>query len=158
LDFIAERKVVESSITPHPKTDELVQQVAELVNKKTKAPIGYTTVPLDGRSMSVRTVETNLGNLTADLMMMYHRTLKTPAEIGFCVGGTIRNDSIIEAGEITLGDIMTAFPFLDPVVVIRVTGKQLWDALENSVSEYPKQEGRFPQLSGKCSNSSCHCF
>lgn len=105
-------------------------------------------MPLDGRSMTVRTEETNLGNLTADLMMMYYKSMQNPAEIGFCVGGTIRNDSIIEAGEITLGDILTAFPFLDPVVVIRVTGRQLWDALENSVSEYPKQEGRFPQLAG----------
>lgn len=140
--------MVDSSIEPDEKTEELVNNVAKLVNQKTSTAIGYTTVPLDGRSMSVRTEETNLGNLTADLMMMYHRNMREPAEIGFCVGGTIRNDSVIEAGEITFGDILTAFPFQDPVVVIRVTGQQLWDALENSVSEYPKQEGRFPQLSG----------
>ncbi|EIE88071.1 hypothetical protein RO3G_12782 [Rhizopus delemar RA 99-880] len=108
----------------------------------------YVKTMSDGRSMSVRTEETNLGNLTADLMLMYYRMLPEPAEIGFCVGGTIRNDGVIEAGEVTFGDILTTFPFSDPVVVIRVTGQQLWDALENSVSEYPKQEGRFPQLAG----------
>lgn len=147
-NFTAERVVIDSSITPDEKTEQLVQDVANVVSQKTNTAIGYTTVPLDGRSMSVRTEETNLGNLTADLMMMYYRNMHTPAEIGFCVGGTIRNDSVIEPGEITFGDILTAFPFQDPVVVIRVTGRQLWDALENSVSEYPKQEGRFPQLAG----------
>ena len=139
---------MDSSVEPDEATEVLVKKAAKLVENKTGAAIGYTTVPLDGRSMSVRTVETNLGNLTADLMMMYYRNTRDPAEIGFCVGGTIRNDSIIDVGEITFGDILNAFPFLDPVVVIRVTGKQLWDALENSVSEYPKQEGRFPQLAG----------
>ncbi|KAI7891813.1 Metallo-dependent phosphatase-like protein [Mucor mucedo] len=147
-DMSAEREVIDSSVQPDEATEELVENVAKLVSSKTKTAIGYTTVPLDGRSMTVRTEETNLGNLTADLMMMYYKNIQTPAEIGFCVGGTIRNDSIIEVGEITLGDILTAFPFLDPIVVIRVTGRQLWDALENSVSEYPKQEGRFPQLAG----------
>lgn len=142
----AERVIVESTVNPDPETEKLVEQVTEQVATKTNKPIGYTTVPLDGRSMSVRTEETNLGNFTADLMLMYYQVLPEPAEIGFCVGGTIRNDGVIEAGEITFGDILTTFPFSDPVVVIRVTGQQLWDALENSVSEYPKQEGRFPQL------------
>ncbi|KAG0793734.1 hypothetical protein G6F29_010133 [Rhizopus arrhizus] len=144
----AERKVIDSSVEVDEETERLVVQVAQQVSAKTNKPIGYTTVPLDGRSMSVRTEETNLGNLTADLMLMYYRMLPEPAEIGFCVGGTIRNDGVIEAGEVTFGDILTTFPFSDPVVVIRVTGQQLWDALENSVSEYPKQEGRFPQLAG----------
>ncbi|KAI8636557.1 hypothetical protein BD408DRAFT_425946 [Parasitella parasitica] len=145
----AQREIVTSDVVPDPETERLVQEVRSQVASKTATAIGYTTVPLDGRSMSVRSEETNLGNLTADLMVGFYRAASCPpVDIGFCVGGTIRNDSVIEAGEITLGDILTAFPFLDPVVVIRITGQQLWEALENSVSEYPKQEGRFPQLSG----------
>ncbi|CEP09935.1 hypothetical protein [Parasitella parasitica] len=145
----AQREIVTSDITPDSTTERLVQDVASLVASKTATAIGYTTVPLDGRSMSVRSEETNLGNLTADLMVGFYQTASCPpVDIGLCVGGTIRNDSVFPVGEITLGDILSAFPFLDPVVVIRLTGQQLWDALENSVSEYPKQEGRFPQLSG----------
>lgn len=145
----AQREIITSDITPDPETEHLVEEITKQVASKTATPIGYTTVPLDGRSMSVRSEETNLGNLTADLMVGFYRASSCPpVDVGFCVGGTIRNDSVIEVGEITLGDILTAFPFIDPVVVIRITGKQLWEALENSVSEYPKQEGRFPQLSG----------
>lgn len=37
---------------------------------------------------------------------------------------------------------------VDPLTVLRITGKQLLDALENGVSQYPRLEGRFPQVSG----------
>ena len=43
---------------------------------------------------------------------------------------------------------MTIFPMVDPLVVLEVTGRQLVAALENGVSQYPKHEGRFPQVSG----------
>ena len=33
-------------------------------------------------------------------------------------------------------------------MVIELTGEQLITALENGVSQYPKHEGRFPQISG----------
>ncbi|KAG0171895.1 hypothetical protein DFQ28_003804 [Apophysomyces sp. BC1034] len=144
----AERRIVDSSVAPDPAMDQVVEKVAELVASKTKRAIGYTTVPLDGRSTAVRAGETNLGDLTADLMLWSHRYLDPPCELALCVGGTIRNDSIFEVGQLTLGDIMVAFPFQDPIVVLRLTGQEIWDALENSVSEYPKQEGRFPQLAG----------
>ncbi|KAF7727302.1 hypothetical protein EC973_007818 [Apophysomyces ossiformis] len=144
----AERRIVDSTVAPDPGMDQVVEQVAELVANKTKRAIGYTTVPLDGRSTAVRAGETNLGDLTADLMLWSHRYLDPPCELALCVGGTIRNDSIFEVGQLTLGDIMVAFPFQDPIVVLRLTGQEIWDALENSVSEYPKQEGRFPQLAG----------
>jgi len=39
-------------------------------------------------------------------------------------------------------------PFEDVTVVVRVSGKNLRLALENGVSQYPKHEGRFPQVSG----------
>ena len=42
---------------------------------------------------------------------------------------------------------MDCFPFEDPCVVIRVKGKAIVAALENSVSKYPALEGRFPQVS-----------
>ncbi|KAI8339987.1 Metallo-dependent phosphatase-like protein [Chlamydoabsidia padenii] len=144
----AEHKLVTSSIIPDPQMETIVAKVAQLVSSKTQRAIGYTTVPLEGRSMKVRTQETNFGNLTADLLLASYSTLNPPAEIALCTGGTIRNDSVMEVGQLTLGDVMLAFPFQDPVVVVRLTGQEIWDAIENGVSSYPKQEGRFPQVSG----------
>jgi len=45
-------------------------------------------------------------------------------------------------------DLMTVLPMLDSLVVLKVSGSQLIEALENGVSQYPKLEGRFPQISG----------
>ncbi|ORX63077.1 Metallo-dependent phosphatase [Hesseltinella vesiculosa] len=144
----AERLVVDASVELDADMEKLVQEVTKLVSSKTKRPIGYTTVPLEGRSTKVRTGETNFGNLTADLMLASYASLSTPAELALCCGGTIRNDSVFDVGPLTLGDVMMAFPFQDPVVVVRLTGQQIWDALENAFSQYPKQEGRFPQVAG----------
>jgi 5'-nucleotidase len=40
-----------------------------------------------------------------------------------------------------------SFPFEDPVVVIKIKGQQLLEALQNGVSKYPALDGRFPQVS-----------
>ena len=37
---------------------------------------------------------------------------------------------------------------MDPMIVLSATGEQIWKALENGVSQWPKLEGRFPQVAG----------
>lgn len=55
--------------------------------------------------------------------------------------GTIRGDQIYPPGVLRLKDLMDCFPFEDPVVVVKVTGKAILEALENGVSSYPALEG-----------------
>jgi len=43
---------------------------------------------------------------------------------------------------------MDIFPFEDPIVVKRLKGSEIWNALENGISLIPAMEGRFPQISG----------
>ena len=43
---------------------------------------------------------------------------------------------------------MTILPMVDPLWKLEVSGKQVLEALENGVSQYPNLEGRFPQVSG----------
>ena len=43
---------------------------------------------------------------------------------------------------------MSILPIVDSIVMLELTGLQLIEALENGVSQYPKHEGRFPQVSG----------
>ncbi|KAI9286286.1 Metallo-dependent phosphatase-like protein [Umbelopsis sp. AD052] len=142
------RKPITADVAVDEETEKLVDDIGKTVSAKTEYAIGYTLEALDGRSSAVRTKETNLGNLTSDLMMNAYNSVIGQVDAAFCCGGTFRSDKIHGPGPITLGDILDIFPYEDPVVVIKVTGQQLWDALENSVSEYPKQEGRFPQLAG----------
>ncbi len=89
----------------------------------------------------VRMCETNLGDLCADAAR-----IRTGADIGFVNGGGVRDT--IERGDITYGDIMSVHPFNNKTVVVELTGQQIADALEWSVSTLPEENGGFLQVSG----------
>ena len=63
-------------------------------------------------------------------------------------GGTIRGDQVYPPGEVHFGDILNCFPFEDPVVAVRVPGRNFIAAIENGVAKLPALEGRFPHVSG----------
>jgi 2',3'-cyclic-nucleotide 2'-phosphodiesterase (5'-nucleotidase family) len=105
--------------------------------------IGATDVPLDIREHVVRDAESNFGNYIADLIRAEMR-----ADVGIVNGGALRGDRVVPAGPLTLEDLETALVFQDRIVAIKVTGDQLWQALENGVSRAGQRDGRFPQVSG----------
>jgi hypothetical protein len=119
-----------------------VDDLTASLKSKLKKPIGFTTAPLDARFKTVRTKESNIANWVCDIMRHHYY-----GDCCIMASGTIRGDQIYPPGPILLKDIMNCFPFEDPVVVIKVTGQAIWDALENGVSQYPALEGRFPQVS-----------
>jgi len=141
-DFNIIRRDITRSIPENPATVELVDKLTSSLKYKLEKPIGYTAVPLDARFTTVRTRECNLGNFVCDLMRFHHN-----ADCALMASGTIRGDQIYPPGVLLLKDIMNCFPFEDPVVVIKVKGKAVWEALENSVSTVPALEGRFSQVS-----------
>lgn len=89
----------------------------------------------------VRRAETNLGSLCADAIRAAANT-----DVAVMNGGGIRAG--IKAGEITYGDVLSVFPFGNHICAIEVTGRQLLDALELSVSAVPEENGGFLQVSG----------
>ncbi|MGX8692718.1 MAG: bifunctional metallophosphatase/5'-nucleotidase [Clostridia bacterium] len=89
----------------------------------------------------VRRAETNLGDLCADAYR-----IQTGADIALVNGGAIRVS--IPAGDITLGDIMTVYPFGNNLCVIEATGIQILDALEWGARSLPGECGGFLQVSG----------
>ncbi|HMK50481.1 MAG TPA: 5'-nucleotidase C-terminal domain-containing protein [Thermodesulfovibrionales bacterium] len=101
--------------------------------------IGVTTVDLDGEN--VRTRETNLGDFIADIMKN-----TSGSDVALINGGTIRTS--IRKGVIKVKDVYSVLPFDNYIVAIKLTGKQIYDALEHGVSAVEKGEGRFPQVSG----------
>jgi len=112
-----------------------------LLSARLGVVIGETAVDLDGERGNVRTKETNLGNLIADVM---RETLD--ADVTLMNGGGIR--ASIPSGPVTLGDIYTVLPFDNTLAGIEVTGAQLLAALEHGVSQYPVDWGGFLQVSG----------
>ena len=141
-DFEIIRRDITRSIAEDPATIELVDKLTSSLKHKLEKPVGYTAVPLDARFTTVRTRESNLGNFVCDLMRLHHHT-----DCALMAAGTIRGDQIYPPGVLLLKDIMNCFPFEDPVIVVRVKGKAVLEALENSVGTVPALEGRFPQVS-----------
>ncbi len=62
--------------------------------------------------------------------------------------GTIRSNCLTPKGAITIGDLKKILPSGNKMVLLKCSGKKLHQALENGVSQYPKYEGRFLQVSG----------
>lgn len=141
-DFKIVRRDVVSSIPQDKAAMALVDEQTQEIKKRLDKPIGYTAAPLDARFTTVRTKESNIGNFVCDLMRYYYS-----AECCIMASGTIRGDQVYPPGVLKLRDIVNCFPFEDPVVVLKVTGKAIREALENGVSNYPALEGRFPQVS-----------
>jgi 2',3'-cyclic-nucleotide 2'-phosphodiesterase (5'-nucleotidase family) len=68
------------------------------------------------------------------------------ADVTIINGGGIRTS--IKKGEIRVKDIYSVSPFDNYIVAIKLTGKQIREALEYGVSAVEEEEGRFPQVSG----------
>jgi 2',3'-cyclic-nucleotide 2'-phosphodiesterase (5'-nucleotidase family) len=132
--------------TQDPETLQYVKSLEAESAAQTSEKIGTSSVnlttlnPADG-SRQVRSGETNLGDLSADA---YRIVLQ--ADVGLMNGGGIRSD--LAAGTITMGNIISVFPYNNSVSVIRVTGQQLLDALEFSARSWPAESGGFLQVSG----------
>ncbi len=150
---VAEDPAVKAAVT-----DPVAASVAALAANV----IAVSQVALDGRTSTIRTQETNEGNLCADSLLWNARQLAAAENlplpvIAFQNGGGIRNNSILPAGNFTELNTFQFLPFANFVSVIpQLPTTQLKALLENAVSRvtpvqpgYPTSgNGRFAQIAG----------
>jgi 2',3'-cyclic-nucleotide 2'-phosphodiesterase (5'-nucleotidase family) len=117
----------------------IMKKYGERVDAVLNERIGEAEVDLDGEN--VRTKETNLGNFITDIMRH-----ASGADVTLINGGSIRTS--IKKGEVRMKDVYSVLPFDNYIVAIKLTGKQIKEALEHGVSAVEEREGRFPQVSG----------
>ncbi|SPO01964.1 related to 5`-nucleotidase precursor [Cephalotrichum gorgonifer] len=141
-DFEVIRRDVVSSVPEDDDARSMVEELTSRLRHSLAKSIGWTATPLDARFTTVRREESNIGNFVCDIMRAHYS-----ADCALMAAGTIRGDQIYPPGAIRVRDIVTCFPFEDPVVLMMVTGRAVREALENGVSLYPALEGRFPQVS-----------
>ncbi len=129
-------------LQPDEEVAHLLKIYSDQLNQDLKRVIGKTQVELNGERDWIRSQESNLGNFIADMIRSHTQT-----EISFINAGAIR--ASIQKGDITLGDLYRVFPFLgNTLVTFQITGADIREALENSVSQVEKGAGRFLQVSG----------
>lgn len=131
---------MDSSVPPRADVQAVVDHYSELMGAALQKVVGHTAVFLDGERANVRSRETNLGNLITDAMRAV-----SGAQICFQNGGGIR--ASIEAGPITMADILKVLPFGNEVATIELTGQQIMQVLAIAAAKEPG-DGGFLQLSG----------
>ena len=138
------RLVTTAGVVPDPGVQALVDERNAMLDEALNVVIGSTAVELDTRRSSVRTRESNFGNLVAEAMRR-----GVGAEVGLTNGGGIRGDRTYPAGtRLTRKDLLTELPFGNTVVLMELSGADLLAALENGVSRVEDRAGRFPQIAG----------
>ena len=90
----------------------------------------------------MRREETNMGNFISDLVRTEYY-----CDFALINAGSFRKNGVIPAGYISTMKLYECFPFNDPIVVLKMKGKVLKEALEWAVGAYPAEEGKFPQIS-----------
>jgi 2',3'-cyclic-nucleotide 2'-phosphodiesterase (5'-nucleotidase family) len=138
------RFVTTAGVEPDPDLKSVIDAYNAELDEDLLVPVGTTTVELDSQRRTVRTKESNFGNLIADAI---RETLE--ADVAIANGGGIRGDRTYDAGTVlTRKDILSELPFGNVTVLIELSGADLLAALENGVSEVEDKAGRFPQVSG----------
>lgn len=139
-------------IADQPTIDAVETPIKAYIDTQNAAVIGSSSFQLDTRRSAVRTRETNFGNLTADALVWQARQLwqtQSGPIIGLQNGGGIRSDALFAAGNVTLGRINSALPFLNITSYIEnVSSTDILAMLENSVANIVNVDGRFGQYSG----------
>ncbi len=145
----------ESLTTTLIKSD-LDADVTEIVNAKNaevqellSQSFATTEVLLNGeRDPGVRTEETNLGDFACDAILWAAKKALGEDKVVAAInnGGGIR--ASIQAGEITMNDMKTVFPYGNQVTVLTITGAELLEVLEAATFSTPDAIGAFPQVSG----------
>ncbi|MEO0637294.1 MAG: 5'-nucleotidase C-terminal domain-containing protein [Pseudomonadota bacterium] len=153
IEFDENGDVVEAEGKPW-LLDALVPEDAEMVSYITEkaAPIeelkkqvvGSASGPIEGDRTVCRAMECAMGNLVADAML--DRTMDQGVQIAIQNGGGLR--ASIDAGEITMGEVLTVLPFQNTLATFELKGSDVIAALENGVSRIADGAGRFPQVAG----------
>eukprot|EP00927_Polykrikos_kofoidii_P027180 TRINITY_DN24012_c0_g1_i1.p1 TRINITY_DN24012_c0_g1~~TRINITY_DN24012_c0_g1_i1.p1 ORF type:complete len:1405 (-),score=295.46 TRINITY_DN24012_c0_g1_i1:80-4009(-) len=134
---------ITSAIDADPAMEALVKDCIERVGGAMDEVLGETAVQLDITFASIRTKETNIGNFVTDVI---RDGLK--ADIALLNSGSLRTDAMLDAGPFRMRDLCGLMPMLDELCLLELTGDQVLAVLQNGVSQYPRLEGRFLQVSG----------
>ncbi len=126
---LIERYTIDVIVKEHEKVKKIVDDYMEDLNKELDVVLGDVKVDLDGRFCTVRSRESNLGNFICD-------TILEAVEADCCLlnSGSFRSDTLHPAGHFKIRDLKAILPYVDGLSVLAVSGEQLHQALENSVS------------------------
>jgi 5'-nucleotidase len=134
---------VSEAIEEDSEVAALVAEWESRLDRELDVVVGSTSEPLNAVAQDVRSGESNLGNLMADVMRR-----ETGSEIAIVNGGSIRSNHVYPAGQLTRRDLVAIHPFGGIVCAVEVSGETVLAALNHGLGRLGESVGRFPQVSG----------
>ena len=136
--------LIDASVLADEATAARIAEAAAPLDEIRNKVVAETAQEIVGVREECRARECAMGNLIADAMLA--RVKDQGIDIAIQNGGGIR--ASIDAGEVTMGEVLTVLPFQNTLSTFQVTGATIIEALENGVSQHEEGAGRFPQVAG----------
>ena len=144
LEAVGEPILLDASVAEDAAIKARVKELAVPLDEIRNAVIGSTSEAIDGSRSTCRAQECQMGNLIADAI--FAATKDQGIEIVIQNGGGLR--ASIDAGDVTMGEVLTVLPFKNTLATFEMEGKYIKEALENGLSKLEEGAGRFPQVGG----------
>ncbi|MFQ6551582.1 bifunctional metallophosphatase/5'-nucleotidase [Aestuariibius insulae] len=144
LDATGDTILLDASVE---EDEAIVARIAELgapIEEMKTRVVAETSEAIEGDRTVCRVQECPMGTLVADAML--DRVADQGVVAAIQNGGGLR--ASIDAGEITMGEVLTVLPFQNTLATFEVTGEDILAALENGVGQVEEGAGRFPQVAG----------
>ncbi|OWU79496.1 bifunctional UDP-sugar hydrolase/5'-nucleotidase [Phaeobacter sp. 22II1-1F12B] len=136
--------LMDAAVVEDEATVSRIAEAAKPLDEIRKKVVAQTDEAIGGDRETCRSQECTMGNLIADAML--DRVKDQGIDVAIQNGGGIR--ASIDAGEVTMGEVLTVLPFQNTLSTFQVTGATLVEALENGVSQIEEGAGRFAQVAG----------
>ncbi|WP_321333981.1 bifunctional metallophosphatase/5'-nucleotidase [Breoghania sp.] len=136
--------LMDATIAEDADTSRRIAELAAPLEEIRSEVIGSATASIDGSRDTCRKGECEMGVLVADAML--ERVRAQGIDVAIQNGGGLR--ASIDAGEVTMGEVLTVLPFQNTLATFRLKGADLITALENGFSKVEEGAGRFPQVAG----------
>ena len=136
--------IMDGAVDEDSETVERIAELAMPLDEIRNMIVAEAAEPIEGNRDICRAMECSGGNLIADAML--DRVASQGIQIAIANSGGIR--ASIDAGEVTMGEVLTVLPFQNTLSTFQVSGETVVAALENGVSQMEEGAGRFPQVAG----------
>ncbi|MGE0500450.1 MAG: 5'-nucleotidase C-terminal domain-containing protein [Rhizobiaceae bacterium] len=136
--------LLDKAITPDAAVLARIKELGAPIEELKAKEVSEATDVIDGSRDNCRAKECAMGNLIADAMV--DRVKDQGVSIAIQNGGGIR--ASIDAGVITMGEVLTVLPFQNTLATFQLTGADLRASIEGGLSEIEEGKGKFPQVAG----------
>lgn len=136
--------LIDASVGEDAQTVARIAQMAAPLDEIRNTVVAELAAPLEGDRAVCRVQECSMGNMIADAMLA--RVADQGITVALQNSGGVR--ASIDAGEVTMGEVLTVLPFQNTLSTFEINGAVLLEALENSASQIEEVSGRFLQVAG----------